>query len=272
MCWAREPSRAPATAIQPRPGTATGREACSGESFGGDVFQAALAHVIAGEHGGQQAGGVARQRRARVGAVMGGNGSDDVVSATRIDRHSSGVLGCAKAAPGQDAGTSIPVARFRGCETGLSSGRLLIARSHEFPRPSAGCFRPALRRALAFLGFWVRAAPHDTPRIGRGSRSACTTESRRWKRGNRRASLLAVTKSSGNCRRVVGRLTQLSRRCCPSPGTWFSRPAHTPAFLSDDLAAHRPGGPSRRRFARIRNYLQIGANRRNPLRFPPLTF
>jgi hypothetical protein len=45
---------------------------------------------------------------------------------------------------------------------------------------------PPLWRVLAFLGFWVRAAPHDTPRIGRGGRSACTTESRRWKRGNRR--------------------------------------------------------------------------------------
>ena len=75
-----------------------GGKPVSGESFGGDVFKAALAHVIAGEHGGQQPGGVARQRRARIGAVMGGNGSDDVVSATRIDRHSSGVLGCAKAA------------------------------------------------------------------------------------------------------------------------------------------------------------------------------
>ena len=34
--------------------------------------------------------------------------------------------------------------------------------------PSSGwMFRgPPLWRASAFLGFWVRAAPHDTPRIG----------------------------------------------------------------------------------------------------------
>jgi len=31
----------------------------SGEAFGGDVIKAALAHVLAGEHDGQQAGGVA---------------------------------------------------------------------------------------------------------------------------------------------------------------------------------------------------------------------
>jgi hypothetical protein len=32
----------------------------------------------------------------------------------------------------------------------------------------AGCSRARLlqRRASAFLGFWVRSAPHDTPRIG----------------------------------------------------------------------------------------------------------
>ena len=112
-----------------------------------------------GEHGGQRAGGVARQRRARMGAVMGGNGSDDVVSATRIDGHSSGVLGCAKAAPGQDAGTSIPVARIRSCETGLSWGKLRFVRNQSFPGPRPDVHGPPHRRALAFLGFWVRAAP-----------------------------------------------------------------------------------------------------------------
>ena len=82
----------------------------------------------------------------------------------------------ARASPGQEIGS---------CETGLSWEMLWIAKSQSFPGPRPDVHGPPLWRVLAFLGFWVPAAPHDTPRIRRGSRSACTTESRRWKRGNR---------------------------------------------------------------------------------------
>ena len=58
-------------------------------------------------------------------------------------------------------------------------------RDHAISRLGRMFNGPPLWRVLAFLGFWVPVAPHDTPRIGRGSRSACTTESRRWKQGNR---------------------------------------------------------------------------------------
>jgi hypothetical protein len=58
------------------------------------------------------------------------------------------------------------VARIRSCETGLSWGRLAIVTLHSFPGPWPDVSGPPLWRVLAFLGFWVRAAPHDTPRIG----------------------------------------------------------------------------------------------------------
>jgi hypothetical protein len=43
---------------------------------------------------------------------------------------------------------------------------LMIVEVISFPAP-AGCSRARLlqRRASAFLGFWVRSAPHGTPRI-----------------------------------------------------------------------------------------------------------
>src|SRR6476660_3311946 len=61
------------------------------EAFSSKVLQAPLAYVLGREHDGQQSRSVARQRPLRVGAVMGGNGSGDVISATLGDGHSSGV-------------------------------------------------------------------------------------------------------------------------------------------------------------------------------------
>jgi hypothetical protein len=43
---------------------------------------------------------------------------------------------------------------------------LWIAKSQSFPGPRPDVSGPPLWRVLAFLGFWVPAAPHDTPRIG----------------------------------------------------------------------------------------------------------
>ena len=100
----------------------------------------------------------------RVGAVIGGNGSGDVVSATRIDGHSSGVPWLCQGRAGSGAGTSIPVARNRSCETGLSWGMLLIARSQQFPRPSAGCSWPALPAGFGISRVLGSAAPQSARR------------------------------------------------------------------------------------------------------------
>ena len=75
------------------------RKPVSAESFRSDGLLASLAHILGGKHDGQQPGGVARQRRARVGAVIGVDGGGDVISAARVDGHSSGVPWLAKAAP-----------------------------------------------------------------------------------------------------------------------------------------------------------------------------
>jgi hypothetical protein len=47
--------------------------------------QTALAHVLNREHGGQERHGGAWQTRLWIGAVVGGDGSGDVVSATLFD-------------------------------------------------------------------------------------------------------------------------------------------------------------------------------------------
>jgi hypothetical protein len=69
-------------------------------------------------------------------------------------------LGLAKAHQRQGVGTSIPVARKGSCETGRRSGKVRLFRTHSFPaRPDV--HSPPQRRALAFLGFWVRRAPQS---------------------------------------------------------------------------------------------------------------
>ena len=170
-CWAREPSRVPATAIRPRPGAATGQEACLGEPFGSDVLQAALAHVLAGEHDGQQLRGVARQRRARVGAVIGSNGSGDVVSATRIDGHSSGVPWLRQGRAGRTRAQASPRQEIGSCETGLSWGKLWTVRFTEFPRP-----RPDVHGPPSPAGFGISRV------LGSGG-SSRHTANRLWRPG-----------------------------------------------------------------------------------------
>src|SRR5262245_37526996 len=61
--------------------------------------------------------------------------------------------------PAPGAGTSIPVARKRSCETGLSWEMLRIVRSHSVSRFRPDVHGPPLWRVLAFLGFWVQWPP-----------------------------------------------------------------------------------------------------------------
>jgi hypothetical protein len=58
---------------------------------------------------------------------------------------------------------------------------LLIVQISSFPGPRPDVHRPALRRVLAFLGFWVQQAPHEARRIGAARCAACITLSRRGK-------------------------------------------------------------------------------------------
>src|SRR6185312_12967820 len=94
---------------------------------------ALLAHVLGWKHDGQQPGGVARQRRARVGTVIGGNGSGDVVSATRGSGHSSAVLRLAEGRAGRTRARASPRQEIGSCETGLSWGMLCLQTRQRFP-------------------------------------------------------------------------------------------------------------------------------------------
>src|ERR1700722_3799664 len=76
-------------------------------------------------------------------------------------------LGCAKAARRQARARASPRQEIGSCGTGLSWGMLgIVSSPSEFPALGRMFKGPPLWRVLAFLGFWVRQAPHDTPRIG----------------------------------------------------------------------------------------------------------
>ncbi len=82
-------------------------------------------------------------------AVIGRNGSGDVVSATRM-----AWLGCSFGWPRprrSGAGTNIPTARKSSCETGTRWRKLGLS-DHEIPRHSAGCSWPTLTGGL--WHFW----------------------------------------------------------------------------------------------------------------------
>ena len=72
-----------------------------------------------------------------------------------------------------DAGTNIPVARIRSCETGLSWGRLLLSGS-KFPRLGRMFMAHLHRWALAFFGLWVRRLLGQ--RGGIGTASTCEAD------------------------------------------------------------------------------------------------
>ena len=59
-------------------------------------------------------------RRLRVGAVIGGDGSGDVVSATLVDGHSSGVPWLCRGRAGRSRARASPRQEIGSCETGLS--------------------------------------------------------------------------------------------------------------------------------------------------------
>ena len=176
----------------------TAGKALSAEPFRSNVLQASLAHVLRGEHGGQQPCGVARQRRLRVGAVIGGNGSGDVVSATQVGGHSSGVPRLCRGRAGQARARASPRQEIGSCETGLSWGMLLIVEISSSSPASAGCSWPALPAGFGISRVLGSAAPRSARRNRhRVSLRACQTESRRSKGQLQRA------RQRSRCKEVI---------------------------------------------------------------------
>ena len=115
-------------------------------------LQAQLADIVAGEHDGEQTGGWRGSR-----AVGWARLWASTAAAMAFRRDIARVfLGWAKAAHRQARAQASPWQEIPSCETGLSWGRLAIVR-FTVSRPTDRMFmaRPH-RRALAFLGFWVR--------------------------------------------------------------------------------------------------------------------
>jgi hypothetical protein len=55
------------------------------KAFRSNVLQTALAHILNREHGSQERHGAAWQTRLWVGAVVGGNGRGNLISATLVN-------------------------------------------------------------------------------------------------------------------------------------------------------------------------------------------
>ena len=184
-CWAREPSRAPATAIQPRPGTATGREAC----FGQILRRRCLPGCVGTRHRWRTwrpADGRRCAATARLGLALSWAATAATMSSRR--RGSMGIARVSLAAPRpRDVrrGHEHPRGKNQVLRNGPELGEALDCPGSEFPRPSAGCFRPALVAGLGISRVLGSGGSSRHTANRRGSRSACTTESRRWKRGNR---------------------------------------------------------------------------------------
>ena len=79
--------------------------------------------------------------------------------------HGSGVPWLRQGRATSGAGTSIPTARNTLLRNGPELGEMLLSRQ-DFPGLGRMFMARPHRRALAFLGFWVRQAPCGTPRIG----------------------------------------------------------------------------------------------------------
>ena len=148
-CPARRPSLVSWTGTRPRRGAA--RSQARLFRLNPSVAQCRPGCVGTHPQSGTWRPGAARRCAAacyRVGAVIGGNGSGDLVSATLVDGHSSGVPRSGRGPPAPGVGTNIPVARKGSCETGLSWGMVLDCQmQHQFPG-SAGCSWPALTGGL----------------------------------------------------------------------------------------------------------------------------
>ena len=94
-------------------------------------------------------------------AVVPGTGRSGQVQGTSLGK--GGLLGCAKAVPVRTRARASPrqekalAKRHDARDAGLSR--------QQFPRHCRMFMARLHRRALAFLGFWVRQAPRRTPRI-----------------------------------------------------------------------------------------------------------
>src|SRR5262249_37678978 len=73
----------------------------SAEPFRGNGLLASSAHILTAKHDGEQPDGVAGQACTRMGAVIGVNGSGDVLWATQVDGHGWGVRWLRQGAPGR---------------------------------------------------------------------------------------------------------------------------------------------------------------------------
>jgi hypothetical protein len=111
-------------------------------------------------------------------AVIGGDGRGNLVSATRVDGHSSGVPRLCRGRARAGAGTNIPTARNRLLRNGPELGNAGFAKT-PVSRPSAGCSWPALPAGFGISRFWVRRLLDQRGGIGTASACcACQTESR----------------------------------------------------------------------------------------------
>ena len=147
------------------------RKPVSAEPFRSNGLLASLAHILGGEHDGQQPCGVARQRRARVGAVIGGDGSGDVVSATQVGGHSSGVPWLRQGRAGRTRARASP-RQEKSLAKRAELGEARIVRSTASFPGTAGCSWPTLTGGL--WHFWVLgSAGSFRQRGGIGTASAC---------------------------------------------------------------------------------------------------
>ena len=99
-------------------------------------------------------------------AVIGRDGSDDVVSATRLDGHSSGVPWLGQGRARQARARASPWQEIGSCETGLSWGMTADCRDQQFPRPRPDVHGPPSPAGFGISRVLGSAAPRGTPRIG----------------------------------------------------------------------------------------------------------
>ena len=155
------------------------REVLSTEPLASNLQQASLAHILGGKHDGQEPCGVARQPRLRVGAVIGRHRSSNIVSATLVNGHTSGVPWLYQGRATSGAGTSIPTARNRLLRNGPELGDAGVVQT-PVPRPRPDVHGPPSPAGLGISRVLGSAGSSRTANWG-GGRSPCTTESRRGK-------------------------------------------------------------------------------------------
>jgi hypothetical protein len=111
------------------------------------------------------------------------------------------------------------VARIRSCETGLSWGTLLVSRQ-QFPGPRPDVSGPPSPAGLGISRVLGSGGSSRHTANRRGSRSACRTESRRWKRGiTGRPSANPRHDRNGAIRAVRGSRSRRSREVVATAAT-----------------------------------------------------